>query len=167
MHKYFIDVFNYWQYKILGAVFATIFTDNFFQLMCLFCCLEVLDILTRMISQSKACWVALYPQSKASIWKYICFLWQARKWRFIKSEAMRSGSDKLLTFLLLILSATIVDSALKIGGADKAFLTTGVIVAFLAVTELLSIIENVSEFSENSVVKIIFDKIKEKKNAIH
>ena len=162
MHKYIIDVFNYWEYKIVAGVLATIFTDDFFKLMCLFCCLEILDVLTRMISQSKACWLALYPNSRASIAKYISFMWQARKWRFIKSEGLRSGSDKLLTYLLLILAATIVDSALKIGGADKAFLTTGVIVAFLAVTELLSIIENISEFSENGIIKIIMEKIRNK-----
>lgn len=162
MHKYIIDVFNYWQYKIVAGLLATIFTDDFFKLMCLFCCLEILDILTRMISQSKACWLALYPNSKAGIAKYISFMWQARKWRFIKSEGLRSGSDKLLTYLLLILAATIVDSALKIGGADKAFLTTGIIVAFLAVTELLSIIENISEFSENGIIKVIMEKIRNK-----
>ena len=161
MHKYLLQIIDYWQYKIIAGVFATIFTQDFFKLMCIFCMLEVLDILTRMLAESKHCWKAMYPQTPAGLWRYIRFMWQARKWRFIKSNGLRSGSDKLLTYLLLILAATLVDSALKIGGADKAFLTTGIVVGFLAVTELLSIVENISEVSEYGVIASILGKVKE------
>ena len=162
MIKYLHEVANYWEFKIFGALFATIFTDDFFKLMVIFCALEILDTITRMIAESKHCYDAMYTGFSHSIWTYIKFLWTARKWRFIQSDKLRSGADKLLTYLLLILSATIVDSALKIAGADKVLLCTGVVVGFLSITEMLSIIENVSEFSNNNVVKMIKDKISKK-----
>lgn len=160
MAKYITELINYWQYKIIAGVLATIFTDDFFKLVLIFSMLEILDIATRMVAESKACWHALYPETKGSIMTYLHFLWQARKWRYIRSDGLRSGSDKLLTYLLLILAATTVDSALKIAGADKILLCTGIVCGFLAVTELLSIIENVSEFAEYGIIKKIAEKIK-------
>lgn len=162
MVRYFHEVINYWEYKILAAVFASVFTDDFFKLMIIFCVLEIIDTVTRMIAESKHCYDALYNGFPHTIGTYLKFLWQARKWRFIQSDKLRSGGDKLLTYLLLILSATIVDSALKIAGADRVLLCTGVVVGFLSITEMLSIIENVSEFSNNNVVKMIKDKISKK-----
>lgn len=162
MVKYLHEVVNYWEYKILTAVFASVFTDDFLKLMVIFCLLEVLDTVSRMIAESKHAYDSMYSGFPHTIVTYVRFLWQARKWRFIQSDKLRSGGDKLLTYLLLILSATIVDSALKIAGADKVLLCTGVVVGFLSITEMLSIIENVSEFSNNNVVKMIKDKISKK-----
>lgn len=162
MIKYINELKNFWEYKVLGAVFASIFTEDFFKLMVIFCFLEILDTVTRLIAESKHCYDALYKGFRHSIWTYIKFLWTARRWRFIQSDKLRSGADKLLTYLLLILSANIVDSALKISGADRMLLCTGIVVGFLSITEMLSIIENVSEFSNNNVIMLIKDKIAKK-----
>lgn len=162
MTKYLHEVASYWEYKIFGAVFASVFTDDFLKLMVIFCLLEVLDTISRMIAESKHAYDSIYSGFPHTIGTYIAFMWQARKWRFIQSDKLRSGADKLLTYLSLILSATIVDSALKIAGADRMLLCTGVVVGFLSITEMLSIIENVSEFSNNNVVKMIKDKISKK-----
>ena len=77
MHKYLLQIIDYWQYKIVAGVLATIFTQDFFKLMCIFCMLEVLDILTRMLAESKHCWKAMYPQTPAGLWRYIRFMWQS------------------------------------------------------------------------------------------
>ena len=138
-------------------------SDSFFKLISIFVLLEILDILTRWICESKKCWKALYPQSKAGIIKYISFMLQARKWHFIQSDKLRSGSDKLLIYLLLILTSTLVDTALTIGNA-KVFTFTALVVGFLSTTEGLSIIENISEIAEYDVIEKIKNSIKSKVN---
>lgn len=162
MAKYLQEIINYWEYKILGAVIASIFTDSFFKLMLLFCFLEFLDIFTRMICESKRCYLDLYQGFPHSIFTYIKFIPKAHSFRYIQSDKLRSGADKLLTYLLLILSATVVDSALRIAGADKIMLCTTVIVSFCSITEMLSILENTSEFSNLNIIKTIKEKIGKK-----
>lgn len=159
MLKYVHSLFEYWQYKILAGVIASIFSDSFFKLISIFVFLEIMDILTRWIAQSKACWHALYPNTPAGISKYISFMLQARKWHFIQSDKLRSGSDKLLIYLLLIFTSSLVDTALTVGNA-KIFTFTSLIVGFLSTTEGLSIIENISEIAESDVIEKIKNKIK-------
>lgn len=162
MTKYLHEVANYWEYKIFGAVIASVFTESFFKLLCIFIFLEILDIFTRAICQSKRFWVACFPQSKATIWTYIKMIPVARRWRYVSSEGLRSGSDKILTFLLLLLASTLVDSALTIAGVSKSLFTTTYVVLFINLTELLSVAENIEEFSNYGVIKLIKEKIKEK-----
>ena len=160
MHKYVSEVLHYIEYKVILGVLTAIFTDSFFKVMFLFMLIEVLDILTRWISQSKKCYMALYPQSKAGIWKYISFMWQARKWRFIRSEAMRTGADKILLYLIIFLVATMVDAAITASNGVKC--CTVVCVTVCGCTELLSILENLSEITSANVIGMIKDKIKDK-----
>lgn len=162
MTKYFHELISFWEYKIFGAVVCSIFTENFFKLMLLFCFLEFLDIFSRMLAESKRCYCSMYQGFPHTIFTYIKFIPKAHSFRYIQSNKLRSGADKILTYLLLILSATVVDSALKIAGADKVMLCTTVIVTFCSITEMLSILENTSEFSENSIVKAIKEKIGKK-----
>lgn len=162
MMKYIHELVNYWEYKILGAVVCSIFSESFFKLIVLFCFLEFLDIFSRMLAESKRCYCDIYKGFPHTIFTYLKFMWQARKWRYIQSDKLRSGADKLLTYLLLILSATIVDSALKIAGADKVMFCTATITSFCALTEMLSILENASEISNINVVKQIKEKISKK-----
>lgn len=158
MTKYLLETLQYWQYKIIAGVFAVVFTDSFGKLIFVFACLEVLDIATRWLAQSKACYRAIYPDMPATITTYIGWLWQARKWRYIKSDGLRSGADKILTYLLLLLTAALADTALQIGGV-KVFTLTTIVVMFLATTEALSIIENISEITDYDVVRKIKDTI--------
>ena len=159
MQKHFLELINYWQYKIIASLMALVFTDSFFKLITVFVLLEALDILTRWLAQSKACFKALYPQTQAGVWRYIRFMWQARKWRYIRSDGLRGGVDKILTYLLLLLTASLVDTALTIGHAT-AFTLTTCVVAFLATTEGMSIIENISEVSDYGVISKIKEKLK-------
>lgn len=161
MHKYVVELTDYWQYKVAAGLFTLIFSDDFFQLILCFCLIECLDIFTRMLAQSKACWVALYPQTKVGVWRYFTFMWQARKWRFIKSDGLRQGADKILTYLLLLLTSALVDTAFSIGHV-KVFTLTTLVVGFLGMTESLSILENISEISSINVITKIKDKVKDK-----
>lgn len=161
MYKYLLEIEHYIQYKILLGVFALIFTDSFFKLMFCFALIEFMDTFTRWICQSKKCWQSLYPNTPAGLWKYITFMWQARKWRFIRSDAMRNGADKILLYLIILLVATLVDIAMLVAGSGTRFCTV-ICVSVLGCTEALSILENLSEITNANVITKIKEKIKEK-----
>lgn len=162
LHKYFNEALNYWQYKVIGGLVAVIFTDDFFKLLLIFVCLEMLDIFTRWIALSRRCFKDLYPQTPCGLWRAVCFMWQSRKWRYIRSTALRDGfADKMLVYLLLLLTGAFVDGAFAIGHSPKVLTT--IIVVVLASTEALSILENLSECQVTviSQIKAKFeDKIK-------
>ena len=160
MHKYISEILHFIEYKVILGVITAIFTDSFFKVMFIFALIEFCDIFTRWISQSKKCWMALYPQSKAGMWRYITWMWQARKWRFIRSDAMRNGIDKILLYLIILLVATMVDTAIATTSGAK--FCTVVCVSICGCTEMLSILENLSEITSANVIGKIKEKIKEK-----
>lgn len=159
MHKYMVEVGNYLQYKIIFGLVASIFTDDFFKLLFIFMLLEFLDIFTRWLAQSKKCYRAIYPDSPCNLLTCVGFLWQARKWRYIRSTGMRNGCDKMLLYLILLLTSSLVDAALKIGNAPRVLTT--IVVVVLASTEALSIMENLSECGVG-IVATIRTKFEEK-----
>lgn len=156
MDKYINNLLEYFQYKILAGLFASFWSDDLLILFLLFIGLEFIDIFTRWIALSKSCWKALYPQTYCSMWRAITFMWQSRKWRFIRSTGLRDGfCDKMPVYLILLLLSATVDACLSIAHAPRACLT--IVVTVLATTEALSILENLSEAGVGVV-----DKIKKK-----
>ncbi len=159
MHRYIVELGHYIQYKIIFGLVASVFTDDFFKLLLIFACIEVMDVFTRWLAQSKKCYCAIYPQSPCNLLTCVGFLWQARKWRYIRSTGMRNGCDKMLLYLILLLTSSLVDAALQIGHAPR--MLTTVVVVVLATTEALSILENLSETGIGTIA-VIRDKFKEK-----
>lgn len=144
MQRYFEQIFVYWKEKIFLGLWATFWSDDLPKLFLLFIFIELLDIFTRWLAQSKKCYHALYPNMKVGLWTYFKFLWQARKWRFINSGSWRNGfCDKMLVYLLLFFLSATVDATLAIAHVPRALLT--VVVTVLSTTEALSILENLSE----------------------
>lgn len=159
MLKYAHELFNYWQYKIIAGLFASVFTDNFFKLLLLFIALECFDIFSRWLALSYHCFRAIYPQTPCGLWRALKFMWQARKWRFIRSTGLRDGfCDKMLLYLLLLLVGAFVDTAYSFVNTPRV--CSSVIVTILASTEALSILENLSEC--NDIIKKIKLQVKEK-----
>lgn len=158
MQKYITEVFNYIEHKIVLGIVAVVFTDDFFKLIAIFAALEILDIITRWVALSYRCFKDIYPDTKCGISRAFRFMWQARKWRYIRSTGLREGCDKMLVYLILLLVGVLVDAAFAIGSAPRLLST--IIVTVLATTEALSILENVSEC--NDVVKIIKTRFLEK-----
>ena len=144
MHKYLSEICNYLQFKILAGVGAAIFSEDFFKLLLIFIGLEILDIFTRWLALSQQCYKALYPQTPCNMYRALLWMWQAHKWRFIKSDGLRDGfCHKMLMYLLLLLVGAFVDAAFQIAHTPR--LLTTIIVVVLASTEGLSILENLSE----------------------
>lgn len=161
MQKYIMELLNYWQYKVLAGLWASIYSDDLPVLFLLFLGLEFLDIFTRWLALSRQCHMAIFPQSPCNLYKALTFLWQARKWRYIRSTGLRDGfCDKMLTYLLLLFLAATVDGALTIVHIPGRVLLT-IVVTVLATTEGLSILENLSECGV-PVIKQIKDKFVKK-----
>ena len=160
MHKYVVELGNYLQQKVLAGLIVAIFSDSFFQLLIIFIGLEFLDIFTRWLAQSRKCFISIYPETECNLWRAFTFMWQARKWRYIRSTGLRDGfCSKMLLYLLLLLTASCVDAALKIGNAPKVLTTIVVIV--LSSTEALSILENLAECRVEAITAIK-DRFKDK-----
>ena len=160
MHKYMVEVKDYIQYKIIFGLVASVFTDDFFKLLCIFALLEFMDIFTRWLSLSRQCFLAIYHNVPCSLWRAFKFLWQARKWRFIRSTGLRDGfCDKMLLYLILLLTSSLVDTALQIGHTPKVLTT--IVTVVLSSTEALSIMENLSECGVG-VISVIKNKFQEK-----
>ena len=153
MHKYLTAIADYWEGKVLAGLFAAVFSDDLLILLCIFVALECMDIFTRWLSLSRQCFLAIYQNVPCSLWRAFTFIWQARKWRFIKSAGLRDGfCDKMLIYLTLLLLAALVDGALYIAHSPRVLLT--ITVTVLAATEALSILENLSETGVGVVAKI-------------
>lgn len=135
---------------------------------CFFIALAVIDIVTRCIAMSAALWRATYPpevvEKRGNLWNYIKWIPQAHHWRYIDSEAMRTGfCSKMLVYMLLILAAFFGDMALAVKGIPQAF--TVLVVAALAFTEMLSVLENLGEAGV-SVAKDLKGIVQKKKEGL-
>lgn len=160
MHKYIEAVLDYWYYKVLLGLWATFWSDDLPMLLLLFVVLEVTDTFTRWLALSFDWYKKTYPQSPCNVWIAFKWLWQARKWRWIKSDGLRDGfCNKMLLYMILIFVGASVDAALKITHMPTVLLS--IVVTTLSVTEALSIFENLSECNV-TVIKTISDKLKEK-----
>ncbi len=136
-----------------------------FQLVVIFFVLEVLDVFTRWIALSAKLWKDMYPQTKGTVWQYIKFCWQAHRWRYIKSEAMRNQFiSKISTYCIILLFASLCDVAMMIAKFPLAFLLPA-ITGILCCTELLSCLENLAEAGVD-VAKELIDIVKKRKEQI-
>ena len=159
MQKYIENVMNYWQYKVFAGLWASLWSDELPILFLMFVALELLDIYSRWMALTYDWFKKTYPRTPCGLWRCMTWMWQARKWRWIKSTGLREGfCDKMLTYLLLLLVATLVDGAMHVGHMPRVLLS--IVVTVLATTEGLSIMENLSECGVKtiSVIKEKFVK---------
>ena len=160
MYKHLLQIGDYWQGKILAGMVAVVFSEDLLVLLAIFVSLELLDIFTRWLALSRDCFLHIYPTTRCSLWRAFRFLWQARKWRWIKSDGLRDGfCDKMLIYLILLLLSGLVDGALYIAKSPRVMLT--ITTTVLAATEALSILENLSE-CDVAVIGTIKEKVKNK-----
>ena len=125
------------------------------------------DILTifSVFLQAHALWIAMFGREFTSkfgnAYLYIRYINDAHKFKFVNSWALRTGfTSKALTYMLLIISARICDIILPVNSVLLSLVST-----ILAITELLSICENLGE-CEISVAKEIRDIVKKRKDAV-
>ena len=124
--------------------------------------LAVIDIITRLIACSCHLWTKTYGEEftkkHGNLWLFILWIPSAHRWRFVNSMALRTGFvSKLLTYMLLIIAAKACDAILPV----HCMLT--LVTSILALTEMLSVCENLSECNTSvaSEIKALVRKRKE------
>lgn len=147
----------------VSAVAASFF--DILTIFSVFLALFFIDLLTRLMCQAHALWIAMFGREFTSkygnAYLYIRYINSAHKFKFINSWALRTGfTSKALTYMLLIISARICDIILPVNSVLLSLVST-----ILAITELLSICENLGE-CEISVAKEIRDIVKKRKDAV-
>lgn len=158
MIKYIEALGNHIQYKILAGLIASVYSDELVILLLLFLCLEILDIFSAWLVSARKCWQSIYPQSKVGLWKLICFIPTARRWRTIQSEKLREGFDKILLYLVLILLSGLIDGALLVAKTPFKGVFLSTITTVICLTESISILENLND-AGIALVGQIKDKI--------
>lgn len=138
----------------LGTIFA------------MFVCLIVVDIITRCMAMSALLWRNMYGENivkkRGNIMNYIRWTWQAHKWRYIDSSALRDGFwSKVITYFLLLMVAKCGDTILNVSHIPPFVLV--VFCGILVCTEVLSILENLGECGVSSVrdIQSLIQKRKE------
>ena len=160
MQKHLMQVSEYIETKIVAGIIAAVYSDDLLILLSIFIGLECMDIFTRWLALSMDCFKSIYPQTPCGLWQAFRFLWQTRKWKWIKSTELRNGfCDKMLIYLLLLLLAALVDGALSIAHTPRILIS--ITVTVLATTEALSILENLSD-CKVTVITTIKDKFLKK-----
>ena len=153
MSKHVEELAQYWQYKILAGVWSALYSDDVVILFLLLVGLQLIDIFTRWLAQSYHCFKAIYPQTPCNLYRAWTFMWQARRWRYIRSTGLRDGfCDKMITYLLLLLLAITADAALEIGKLPRVLIST--VSGVLVLTETLSVLENLSECGVQAIGQI-------------
>lgn len=150
--KYYDKILDSLVAKVIAGAFGAVFNNDLAVLFVLFVVIEVLDIVTRCIAES----AKLYKERKhkdGNVYEYIMYFRAAHKARRINSGQMRSGfCAKMITYcIVLILSAT-ADGILVTAHLPK--LLTSATVSVLAVTEALSVLENLTDAGIGTVSKI-------------
>lgn len=132
----------------------------------MFIILIVMDILTRCMAMSALLWKNMYGddvvKKRGNLMNYIRWIWQAHKWRYIDSSALRDGFwSKVITYFILLVVATCGDQILRISHIPPFVLI--IFCGVLVCTEILSILENLGECGVSSVrdIKILIQKRKE------
>lgn len=118
----------------------------------LFGCVVFLDLFTR--------WLALSHQHlvthKQEATLIDCFwgIKKAHKVGLISSYVMRKTFfSKMITYLILIIGASIVDNMIK--GAGGGVMAVSLVITYLSMTELLSIVENLDEAGVSAMHDLI------------
>ena len=142
MHETFKAVTDKGLEKITASVFGALLFD-FAYVMGIFCLLAVIDIVSKCASLSCELWNRCYgvefTQKYGNLVAFLRDIPHAYDWRIINSNAMKTGFiSKMITYTLLIGAAIAVDSLLPI----KAMRV--LVVSVLALTELISVCENLS-----------------------
>lgn len=142
MHETFKAVTDKGLEKITASVFGALLFD-FAYVMGIFCLLAVIDIVSKCASLSCELWNRCYgvefTKKYGNLVAFLRDIPHAYDWRIINSNAMKTGFiSKMITYTLLIGAAIAVDSLLPV----KAMRV--LVVSVLALTELISVCENLS-----------------------
>lgn len=142
--KVWDTIISCWQVKLVASFFVTVFTFLVGEIEAPFIALWVLvvvDTITKWASISK---ITLDQQSSdGSIWYGFYRAWHTGA---LNSHEMRHKfATKVFAYFIVIISGHLVSiilPSIMIAGGDVAKMPSSLVYSFLAITELMSIIEN-------------------------
>ena len=118
----------------------------------LFGCVVFLDLFTRWLALSHQHLVT--HKQEATLVDCLYGIPSAHKAGLISSYVMRKTFfSKMITYLLLIIDASIVDNMIK--GAGGGVMAVSLVITYLSMTELLSIVENLDEAGVSAMHDLI------------
>ena len=132
-----------WILKVCLSCAVTVAIHEHAQIFTAFVALVFVDLFSKWLSLSRQRLVDHGEQSP-NLWKALCGLRAARHDGYIRSDAMRTRFvHKILGYVVVVASAVVLDFMLTHSHAP-AFATT-VVIGYLAITEFISILENMQE----------------------
>ena len=117
----------------------------------LFGCVVFLDLFTRWLALSHQNLVT--QKQEATLVDCLYGIPQAHKAGLISSYVMRKTFFSKMTYLLLIIGASIVDYMIK--GSGGSVMAVSLVITYLSMTELLSIVENLDEAGVSAMHNLI------------
>nr|DAL25784.1 MAG TPA_asm: holin [Caudoviricetes sp.] len=118
----------------------------------LFGCVVFLDLFTRWLALSHQHLVT--HKQEATLVDCLYGIPSAHKAGLISSYVMRKTFfSKMITYLLLIIGASIVDYLIK--GSGGGVMAVSLVITYLSMTELLSIVENLDEAGVSAMHDLI------------
>ncbi|WP_297017117.1 phage holin family protein [uncultured Dialister sp.] len=144
--------------KVMSTMILVFFMDVRTVLFLAFAFLVVLDCLTRWTAISHQAFLS-ERERPPSLIESLRSIPEARRRGLIRSDAMRAGMDKILIYVLCTLAASSCD--LIFGLLNTPCWMTSFVVGYMSVTEILSIIENLSDAGVGDM-KRLADKLRGK-----
>lgn len=132
-----------WILKVCLSCAVTVAIHEHAQIFAAFVALVFADLFSKWLSLSRQRLVDRGEQSP-NLWQELCGIRAARHDGYIRSDAMRTRFvHKILSYVVVVASAVVLDFMLTHSHAP-AFATT-VVIGYLAITEFISILENMQE----------------------
>lgn len=132
-----------WILKVCLSCAVTVAIHEHAQIFAAFVALVFADLFSKWLSLSRQRLVDRGEQSP-NLWQELCGIRAARHDGYIRSDAMRTRFvHKILSYVVVVASAVALDFMLAHSHAP-AF-ATNVVVGYLAITEFISILENMQK----------------------
>lgn len=141
-----------WMVKMAAAFFVAAICNLHVQLLLAFAMLVIIDLITKWIVLSKQ-FLTDAGHTETNLWDCIKGMRGARRAGYIRSGEMKHRfAGKITVYLILTLGAAVADMAMKIMGKPE-FLVV-LVVGYLAVSEMLSVVENLQGAGVEEAAKL-------------
>lgn len=153
MEHAFDSLMSYFPIKVVVGVFMAFVLNAEAIIFMSFSWLVFLDCFTRWIAISYE-FLMEQGEEKPSLWTSIKGIPSARRAGKIKSSVMREqGIAKLIVYMICLFGAALCDLiSLKMHGPTDL---TNLVVSYMTITELLSIVENLSDAGVESLTRLV------------
>ena len=129
-----------WAIKLAVSCIVSVAAEEHAQIFAAFVLLVCLDLVTKWLSLSRKCLID-HGTPEPSFWQSVKGLRRARRLGYIRSEEMRKRFvHKILSYLGVVISAVVLDFMLT--HAHAPAFATSLVIGYLAITEFVSILEN-------------------------